>query len=283
MRLLNEFRACYSSVPVDKLGPANSPDLGTFGVRAYQPSPPVIQDITVSGFFGVSGGAAGGHYCATAPNRPTWPNASPDERMIRNWVLYRILSGDIIVEQNVHVIDTCNWIFQAHPVKAAASGSDKNHLDDGDAYTNYSVIFHYANGVSMTFSSTKFDKGWWDVGWKLFGTKGVSEAHYSGPVAICGENSWSWEGANSQAGSGEFSHAGVFHYNLAQADSEKKKSFVDSILSGNYHNQAAQGVESAVSCIMARHAAYTGDEIAYEAVANSDERWNDGIDLNQFA
>ena len=32
----------------------------------------------------------------------------------------RVLSGDIIVEQNIHVIDIRNWVLQAHPVKALA-------------------------------------------------------------------------------------------------------------------------------------------------------------------
>ena len=224
-----------------------------------------------------------GHYYSSYIDRPQWPGASLDERTIRNWVHYRILSGDIIVEQNIHVIDLCNWILQGHPVKAAASGSNKYRPDHGDAYTNYSVVFKYPNGVSMTFGSTQFDKGWWDVGWKFFGTKGVSETHYSGPVAIYGENAWKWAGSGSQAGGGKFSASGVFHDNLAEADPDKKMSFVDSILNNKFHNQAAQGVESALSCMMARQSAYTGEEVSYEAIATSGEHWDDEIDLNQFA
>lgn len=227
--------------------------------------------------------SASGHYFSTYINRPQWPGASLDERRIRNWVHYRILSGDIIVEQNIHVIDMCNWILQAHPIKATASGSREYRPDQGDAYTNYSVVFQYPNHVSMTFGSTQFDKGWWDVGWNFFGTAGVSESHYSGPVAIYGENEWKWAGASSQAGGGKFSAAGVFSDNLAQADPEKKKSFIDSILDNKYHNQAEQGVESALTCMMARRAAYTGDEVKYEAMITSGEHWEDEIDLRQFA
>lgn len=229
----------------------------------------------------VSGSA---HYFSGYISRPAWPGASLDERTIRNWVHYRILSGDIIVEQNIHVIDMCNWILQGIPVRASAASSNKYRPDSGDASTNYSVVFHYPNGVNMTFGSTQFDKGWWDVGWKFFGTKGVSEAHYSGPVAIYGDEPWKWQGgAQSDPGGGKFSASGVFHDNLEQADPQKKMSFVDSILSGKYHNQAAEGVESALSCMMARRAAYTGDEISYDAVANSGEHWESGIDINQFA
>lgn len=224
-----------------------------------------------------------GHYFSTYIKLPQWPGASLEERRIRNWVYDRILSGDIIVEQNIHVIDICNWILRGHPVSATASGSSRNRPDPGDAYTNYSVVFRYGNGVSMTFGSTQFDEGWWDVGWQFFGTKGVSEAHYAGPVAIYGENAWNWAGSGPRTGDEKFSVTGAFGDNLAQADPEKKKAFVESILSGNHHNQAAQGVESALSCMMARQAAYTGREVTYEALANSGERWEDRMALKQFA
>src|SRR2546430_13166082 len=52
-----------------------------------------------------------------------------------------------------------------------------------------------------------------------------------------------------------FSVAGNFTSNLEFADREKKKAFVESITSGNFHNQAAKGSESALSCMMARSAA----------------------------
>src|SRR2546429_64076 len=40
------------------------------------------------------------HYLAGYIDRPAWPNASPVEKRLRNWVYDRVLSGDIIVEQN---------------------------------------------------------------------------------------------------------------------------------------------------------------------------------------
>ena len=57
------------------------------------------------------------YYCAHI-DRPEWPNASPEEKRLRNWVWDRELSGDIIVEQNIHVIDMCNWMLKGHPLKA---------------------------------------------------------------------------------------------------------------------------------------------------------------------
>ncbi|HEX7361918.1 MAG TPA: Gfo/Idh/MocA family oxidoreductase [Bryobacteraceae bacterium] len=247
-------------------------------------APPLVEQVKR-----IHGGALGnivsgaGHYFSGYLQKRTWSNVSLDERKIRNWVHYRILSGDIIVEQNIHVIDMCNWILQGTPVKATASASSKYRPDPGNASTNYSVVFQYPNNVSMTFGSTQFDKGWSDVGWRFFGTKGVSEAHYAGPVAIYGEQEWTWTPEGAESGDGSSSAAGVSHHPLKQADPEKKKSFVDSILSGNFHNQAVEGVESAISCMMARKAAYTGEPVTYEGIANSGEHWDDEIDLNQFA
>ena len=62
---------------------------------------------------------------------------------------------------------------------------------------------------------------------------------------------------------------------------EKKKGFVESILSGNFHNQAAAGAESALSCIMARSAAYKGRDITWDEMLKSGERWELGFDLNE--
>src|SRR2546429_4451437 len=47
---------------------------------------------------------------------------------------------------------------------------------------------------------------------------------------------------------------------------EKKKAFVESITSGNFHNQAAKGAESALSCMLARTAAYKGHEVDRKSV-----------------
>ena len=48
--------------------------------------------------------------------------ASADEYRLRNWLWDRALSGDILVEQNIHIIDLCNWMLGARPLKAAATG-----------------------------------------------------------------------------------------------------------------------------------------------------------------
>ena len=50
----------------------------------------------------------------TSSGRRT-PGMSPLEARVRNWVFDRVLSGDILVEQNIHVLDIVNWVMKRQP------------------------------------------------------------------------------------------------------------------------------------------------------------------------
>ncbi len=238
----------------------------------------------------IHGGALGKIVCAQAYyytgaiERPDWPGATPDEKRIRNWVFDRVLSGDILVEQNIHVIDVCNWVLQGHPLKASATGGRNFRSDGGDCWSHFVVSFTYPDDVHVSFNSTQFEKEWWDVCERFFGTKGVSEAHYSRPVRIVGDEPWDWESGEGkpEEKAEQFSTKGTFKGALDQADPEKKKAFVESITSGKFHNQAAQGAESALSAMLGRRAAYTGQDVTWDELLRSNEAWDAKIDLNKL-
>src|SRR6267143_766099 len=195
------------------------------------------------------------------------------------------LTGYIIVEQNIHVIDICNWILKGHPLEASATGGRLGRpASDGDAYGNYNVLFRYPDNVDVTFSSTQFAKGWWDVTERFFGTKGVSQSPYTGALGIWGDEPWQapMTPAKDKPESQAFSVTGNFTSNLEFADREKKGAFVDRITSGNFHNQAAKGAESAISCILARTAAYKSREVTWDEIMKSTEVLEPGIDLNKL-
>jgi predicted dehydrogenase len=256
-------------------------DVG-FQIRDCPPFVELVRRIHAGALGKIVCGEA--HYLSGYIDRPAWPNASPVEHRLRNWVYDRVLSGDIIVEQNIHVIDICNWVLKAHPLKASATGGRQGRPIDGDAYGNYNVLFHYPDGVDVTFSSTQFAKGWWDVTERFFGTKGTSQSPYKGPLGIWGEEPWQSPGsvAKDAPDSKGFSVTGSFTSNLEFADTEKKKAFVESITSGHFHNQADKGAESALSCMMARTAAYKGREVTWEEQMKSTEVWDPKIDLTKL-
>jgi myo-inositol 2-dehydrogenase/D-chiro-inositol 1-dehydrogenase len=235
----------------------------------------------------IHGGALGeiafaeAHYFCPFLARPDWPGASPAARRLRNWLHDRALSGDIIVEQNIHAIDICNWVLQGHPVKAVGTGGRKGRPDQGDAWSHFSVTFTYPNDVHVNFSSSQFGKGGFDVNERFFGTRGNSQSPYSGPVQISGDEAWTWGGSDKQQG-GQFSVTGAFSDNLAQADPQKHKAFIESITSGNFHNQAAAGAESALSAILGRTAAYAGREVTWEEMLRRNESFDAGIDFTSL-
>jgi predicted dehydrogenase len=239
------------------------------------------------------------YYHATSVNYPPRPNASPMELRIRNFYWDRVLSGDIIVDQSIHVIDICNWILRAHPIKAVGAGGRKVRTDWGNTYDHFNVVFTYPDGIHVSLSHFQAGDALWDVSERFFGAKGVAEAHYSGVLGIYGDEPWEWEGSTSPAtsqpghanmyaiakGGGAEKSSGVFHDSLQFADAEKDKGFIESITSGKYHNQAGKGVETALSAILGRTAAYTGREVTWDELIASDQTYDsevEEIDLTQL-
>jgi hypothetical protein len=70
--------------------------------------------------------------------------------------------------------------------------------------------------------------------------------------------------------------------NLAEADAEKHRSFIESITSGRLHNQAAAGVESSLTAMLGRTAMYTGREVTWDELLRSEQSWDAGIDLDKL-
>jgi predicted dehydrogenase len=89
-------------------------DVG-FQIRECPPFVELVRRIHAGALGKIVSGEA--YYLTGYIDRPAWPSATPLERRLRNWVHDRTLSGDIIVEQNIHVIDICNWILQSHRSK----------------------------------------------------------------------------------------------------------------------------------------------------------------------
>lgn len=221
------------------------------------------------------------YYCGSL-SRPEWPQDSPEQKRLRNWVWYRDLSGDIVVEQNIHVIDMCNWFLQGHPVKAVGTCARKMRTDSGDCKDSFNAVITYPGDVQISFGSTQFDTPEFDAGVRLFGSEGSSESHYDWRVSIAGKNKWNAGLGPSKEGE-QFSAAGTFRGALDNADPEKQKAFVASITSGQFHNQAEQGAESALSAMLVRNAAYSGKALTWDELLKSKVVLDPKINLVKLA
>ena len=226
-----------------------------------------------------------GNYNAPASAEKKREGEGPDEYRLRNWLWDRVLSGDILVEQNIHIIDLANWMLGAHPLKAAATGGRNILAHYGDIWDNYQVDFTYPNDVHFSFASTQFGTdGMFDACLKLFGASGSATCPYAGPIAITGSNAWSWKDSEATAaGSGKFDANGAFLDNLKFADRDKEWTFIDSIVSGPPHNQIPEGVDTALSCILGRMAGYQKHEVTWDQMLAQKENWQLGFSLEQFA
>lgn len=70
----------------------------------------------------------------------TSSDLSSEMLAFRNWLHDKKLSGDIIVEQNIHVIDAANWYLQGHPVRAVGTYGRKARLT-GDTSDHFVVTY----------------------------------------------------------------------------------------------------------------------------------------------
>jgi predicted dehydrogenase len=264
-----------------KVRPTQSVDVG-FQCRMAPPIAAIAEKIKAGALGKIASISA--YYYAPASKEKNRAGAGHDEYRLRNWLWDRALSGDILVEQNIHIIDLCNWILGAHPIKATATGGRNILTHAGDCWDNYQVDYLYPNDVRASFASKQFgDYDMFEAGLRLFGSEGAATIPYAGPVEIVGEKKWAWADAAGSSATGKFSASGNFEDNLAFADREKERTFVDSIVSGPVHNQIAAGVETALSCMLGRMAGLRGHETTWEELEAHGETYKLGMDLAQYA
>ncbi len=80
------------------------------------------------------------------------------EGRLLNWVFHKNLSGDIIVEQNIHTLDVMNWAMNnAAPARVTGMAARLIRTDVGDNSDTYSLVYEYPGDIGITFSSRQFD------------------------------------------------------------------------------------------------------------------------------
>ncbi len=212
-----------------------------------------------------------GNYDSTPKVYPDRGSMGADEKRLRNWLWDRIISGDILLEQNIHVIDICNWVMGTHPVSAIAYKSRKV-ITFGDISDNYEVIFTYPGGVEFSFTSTQFNVKSFGVSETFYGSLGIAQSPYSGTLGIEGTQPWTWSG-NPPATPAN---------NLAESDPMKDRDFIGSITSGKLQNQIPAGVETARTCMMGRRAASLGRTVTWDEIERDTEAYELGFNIKQF-
>ena len=186
---------------------------------------------------------------------------------LRNWVFDKALSGDIIVEQNIHVLDVANWYLQGHPLKAFGTGGRKGRVDVGDCWDHFVVGFTYPNDVTVDFSSRQFGDGFDDLCIRLYGATGTVDSHYGGEVKIRGSKA-GWAGGKTD----QIYEEGAVN-NI--------KDFCASIAEGKPISNAEESAQSTMTCILGRIAAYENRMVTWDEMLAANTRLDPKLDLPQ--
>ncbi|MBL7697447.1 MAG: Gfo/Idh/MocA family oxidoreductase [Chitinophagaceae bacterium] len=208
---------------------------------------------------------------------------SDTEMKIRNHFHFRAMSGGILLDQGIHMLDVCNWALQDSPISALASGGRNLPDNFGDIWNHYQVIYKYPKNIHVTMQSTQVGNTFGDVCARFIGTKGIAEAHYSGGVFINGENKWDSGVARDESSvTAEQRAAGVFLSSLHDSDKNKGSSFIKSIETGKYINEVNQAAASTFTAILGRQAAEKNAEVSWKAMNEGNEKLDAGLNLNLF-
>jgi predicted dehydrogenase len=199
------------------------------------------------------------------------PGMDPGLKRMVNWIGDRVISGDVIVEQNIHVLDMANWYLNGHPVKADGTGGRTSWAgtksDTGDAWDHFMVNFWYPNDVQATFSSHQLTGTFSDLCVRCFGLNGCADTHYGGLVRVqSSDRTKTWAGAQT-----DDTFNGGCISNI--------QAFVESIRAGKPINNAPTAVESNFTGILGRMAAYRGGAVTWDEMMASTEKWEAKLKL----
>ncbi|MBA4407799.1 MAG: Gfo/Idh/MocA family oxidoreductase [Bacteroidota bacterium] len=183
------------------------------------------------------------------------------EYMIRDWVNWLWLSGDHIVEQHVHNIDVIGWFTGLHPVKAVGFGSRHRRVT-GDQYDNFSVDFVYENGMHMHSMCRQINGCANNVSEMIHGTEGSTN---------CKDKIWDLKGAEKFAYKYPLNDKGEPMKSVKVSPYVQEHiDLVTCIRQNIAVNEAEQTAISNMVAIMGRVSAYTGKEVTWDEMMNSD-------------
>jgi predicted dehydrogenase len=101
------------------------------------------------------------------------------EVRLRSWGIDRVLSGDVITEQNIHALDVATWFVNADPIKAHGQGGRARPFL-GSCWDHYSVLFFFPKDLEDAFTSKQVGFGFDDIMVRAHGTTGTAETNYVG-------------------------------------------------------------------------------------------------------
>lgn len=109
----------------------------------------------------------------------------PHDGSSGDWYFDVTRSGGYLIEQSVHNLDLCNWVIQAHPLRASGYGGIgryKNQPPGRSIFDFGAITYEYPNGVMLSFTQNVFHPRGMPAGNQyifVYGTKAAVDLMYS--------------------------------------------------------------------------------------------------------
>jgi predicted dehydrogenase len=178
------------------------------------------------------------------------------EQQIRNWYYYIWLSGDFIVEQNIHTIDKAAWVMNGKlPVAATGMGGRQSRVDDkfGNIWDNFSVVYEYESGAKVYNMCRQVNGCHRDTNDIIYGTKGTCDL-MKHTISVDGKM---WRATTTATP-------------LSEAYQTEHNELFAAIRTGKPINDGEVSAHSTLMGILGREAAYTGLRIKWDDLLATD-------------
>ena len=179
------------------------------------------------------------------------------EYMMRNWINFTWVSGDLLCEQFIHEIDLMSWFHgDVTPTVVKATGGRARRVT-GTVYDFFSVQYEYEDGFRAHCTSRQINGCDNKNEVMLYGTKGWANCTGGGGEIfnLDGSTAWKYESDGNDG--------------LANAYVLEHVRLVNAIRTGKPINDTEQQVLSTMLGIIGREAAYTGKIISYNDMLTS--------------
>lgn len=207
----------------------------------------------------------------TASSRPA--NMGDVEWQVGNWYNFVWLSGDGLVEQACHSIDKIAWGMKGvMPIKCVGNGGRQTPNNEGNIFDHIDVFYEYPNGVRAFMGQRQIGNCHSDNSDYLIGASGCGTIKGFGIPELHGAEDWKYTGKRNDMYQTE-------HDELFAA-----------IRKGDVINDGDWMSQSTLMALMGRTAAYTGQEITWEEILQSEDKlvpdqldWNMSLPIRPMA
>jgi len=182
--------------------------------------------------------------------------------MMRNWVRFNWLYGDLILDTHIHEIDIMSWFMgNKLPVRAEGTGGRQRDIT-GDTYDFFSVEYEFDNGTRGHCTCRSINGCDNQNIVKIYGTKGYAECHSSKIYNYNKEILWEYP----------FPKRDDADQSMAVPDGfvQEIMHLVKAIRTNTPVNNVEHLVNATLMAIMGRESAYTGKFITWDQIMASD-------------